>query len=82
MIQRVSHRYQTCQLCGCALRRGPLRYEGRYLALYDLLLCDGCSDATAAGFADSYAERLERHLDRHGIERQEPDGGRFPRPKE
>ena len=58
---------QKCELCQKNHQIGPNRYDGQYIAKYELNVCDGCYSANWDGWGPKAEKIILSHLEQKGI---------------
>ncbi len=57
-----------CGVCRRAFQFGPGRYDGKYIALYELTVCKTCWDGNWDGWSPEAEIVIQKHLEVKGLE--------------
>jgi hypothetical protein len=58
---------QHCDICGSEFQYGPHKYNGKYIARYQITVCMPCWESNWDGWAPGNEERLIAHLQKMGL---------------
>lgn len=58
---------QKCGLCAKSYQMGANRYDGQYIAKYELNVCDNCYSSNRDGWGPRAEKIILSHLEQKGI---------------
>lgn len=59
---------ETCFVCQRSFPFGKGKYHGRYIAQYDMTVCETCIANNWDGLNPRHEKRFEKHLEDRGIQ--------------
>ena len=57
-----------CFICSKNFQMGPNKYDGKFMASYNISVCRTCYEGNWDGWAPQYEQRLIAHLEKNGLE--------------